>query len=323
MLDESSCFVTEPMRQPVAERTFGAPFVAQPVTDRVAARVRAELCAQEMGTGPLELIRESMCSTFTSGDVVVRVGHFGASPQAAAQLAAVLRGHDILVPKVVATFEVDDDQLGVIAYENIAETGHAIAWSELGAMVRRLHSTLTVAEIPEDYPIAQPGNLPWWNFPDMISRLGAAEAVTAEQLKVLRAVAEDGDGWVSLAEATPSIVNHGDVHPGNVIMSDDGPVLIDWDLLSVGSSLWDHVPLRAWSSPPWQGSSEAYDAFAAGYGEVAWSSHDLDQVVHMRNLAATVLRLIGTSGMKPRDEEAARRLAYWVSPEMASPWTWG
>jgi len=323
MPDESLCFVTGPTRQPVAERKYGAPFVAQPVTDRAAARDQADRCAREMGTGPLELIRESMCSTFTSGDVVIRVGHFGASPRAAAQLAGVLRRHNILVPNVVATFEVDEDKLGAIAYERVEETGSDIEWAAVGAMVKRLHTTLTVAEIPEDYPIAQPGNLPWWNFPDMISRLGAAEAVTAEQLKVLRAVAEDGDGWVGLAEATPSIVSHGDIHPGNVIMSDDGPMLIDWDLLSVGSSLWDHVPLRAWSSPPWQGSSKAYHAFAAGYGEVAWSSHDLDQVVHMRNLAATLLRLIGTSGMEPRDEEAVRRLTYWVSPEMASPWTWG
>jgi len=315
--------VTGPTRQPVAERNYGASFVAQPVTDRAAARDQADRCAREMGTGPLELIRESMCSTFTSGDVVIRVGHFGASPQAAAQLAEVLRRHDILVPNVVATFEVDEDKLGAIAYENIAETGHAIAWPEVGAMVKRLHTALEVDEIPEEYPIAQPGNLPWWNFPDMISRLGAAEAVTAEELKVLRAAAEEGSGWAGLAIEPPHVVNHGDVHPGNLIMSDDGPMLIDWDLLSVGSSLWDHVPLRAWSSPPWQGSSEAYHAFAAGYGEVAWSSHDLDQVVQMRNLAATVLRLIGTSGMEPRDEEAARRLAYWVSPEMASPWTWG
>ena len=306
----------------MAERVFGAPFVAKPVTDRAAARVQADRFAHEIGTGPLELIRESMCSTFTSGDVVIRVGNFGKSPQAAAQLAEVLRRHDILVPKVVSTFEVDDE-LGAIAYENITATGGDIDWAAVGAMVKRLHTTLRVDEIPEGYPIAQPGNLPWWNFPDMISRLGAAETVAAEELEVLRAAVEEGAGWGNLAMGSPVVINHGDVHPGNVIMSDDGPVLIDWDLLSIGSSLWDHVPLRAWSSPPWQGSGEAYLAFAAGYGEVEWSSHDLDQVVQMRNLAATVLRLIGTSAMKPRDEEAARRLNYWLSPETASPWTWG
>ena len=307
----------------MAERAFGAPFVAKPVTDRAAARDQADRFAHEIGTGPLELIRESMCSTFTSGDVVIRVGHFGASPQAAAQLAEVLRRHDILVPNVVSTFEVDEDGRAAIAYEHIAATGRNIDWAAVGAMVKRLHTMLRVDEIPEDYPIAQPGNLPWWNFPDMISRLGAAETVAAEELEVLSAAAEEGAGWANLAMGSPVVINHGDVHPGNVIMSDDGPVLIDWDLLSIGSALWDHVPLRAWSSPPWQGSGETYLAFVAGYGEVAWSSHDLDQVVRMRNLAATVLRLIGTSAMKPRDEEAARRLNYWVSTETASPWTWG
>ena len=323
MPDESSCFVTAQTPPIVAERTFGAPFVAQPVTDRVAATVRAELCAQEMGSGPLELIRESMCSTFASGDVVIRVGHFGASVHAAAQLAEVLRRHDILVPNVVATFEIDEGGLGAIAYERIAEAGRDIAWSEVGTIVRRLHSVLMVDEIPEEYPIAQPAELPWWNFPDMISRLATAETVPPHELGVLESVAVEGGGWADLAMKSPGVINHGDVHPGNVIMSADGPVLIDWDLLSIGASLWDHVPLRAWSSPPWQGSSEAYRAFAAGYGEATWSSDDLDQVVKMRNLAATVLRLIGTTGMKSRDEEAVRRLNYWVSPETASPWTWG
>lgn len=264
-----------------------------------------------------------MCSTFRAGDVVLRVGHFTASPQAAAHLSEVLRHRDILVPQVLSTFERDELGLGVIAYEHIAETGHDIAWSEVGASIKRLHSMLSVDAIPKEYPIARPGHLPWWNFPDMISRLAAADAVTADELEVLREVAKDGDVWVDLAEASPSVINHGDVHPGNVIMSSDGPALIDWDLLSVGSSLWDHVPLRAWSSAPWQGSDEAYRAFAAGYGQVEWNPDDLDRVVKMRNLAATVLRLIGTTGMKPRDEEAARRLEYWVSPETASPWTWG
>lgn len=323
MPDESLCFVTAQTPPIVAERTFGAPFVAQPVTDRVAATVRAELCAQEMGSGPLELIRESMCSTFASGDVVIRVGHFGASAHAAAQLAEVLQRHDILVPNVVATFEIDEGGLGAIAYERIAGAGRDIAWSEVGTIVRRLHSVLTVDEIPEEYPIAQPAELPWWNFPEMVSRVEAAEAVTPDELRVLESVAEDEEGWVNLVKVSPSVINHGDVHPGNVIMSDDGPVLIDWDLLSTGSSLWDHVPLRAWSSPPWQGSGEAYRAFAAGYGDVAWSTEELDRVVKMRNLAATVLKLIGTTGMKSRDEEAVRRLNYWVSPETASPWTWG
>ena len=56
----------------VSDRNAGAPFVARPVADRVAAHARANECARMLDLGELELIRESMCSTFRSGDVVLR-----------------------------------------------------------------------------------------------------------------------------------------------------------------------------------------------------------------------------------------------------------
>ena len=106
-------------------------------------------------------------------------------------------------------------------------------------------------------------------------------------------------------------------------MSEDGPVLIDWDLLSTATPLWDHVPLRAWSLPPWPGSADAYTAFAAGYGAIDWEASSLDVVVEMRNLAATVMKLIASASTGVIDEEAARRIEYWASPNMTARWTWG
>ena len=106
-------------------------------------------------------------------------------------------------------------------------------------------------------------------------------------------------------------------------MSDDGPVLIDWDLLSIASSLWDHVPLKAWSKRPWQGNTDVYTAFAAGYGAVDWDADSVDVVVEMRNLAATLMRVLASASTGVIDEEAARRLEYWASPNKTALWTWG
>ncbi len=310
-------------RRTVSDQHVGAPFVARPVTDRVAASHRANECARTLGLGELEVIRESMCSTFRSGDVVLRVGHFTSSPTNAAALAQMLHSHEIAVPQVIATFECDDLDLGVIAYDYIPESNRDADWFDVGQMVRRLHSNVTIKSVPDGYPIAHPTGLPWWNFPEMMSRIDAAGTIDADALKILRSVADAGERWADIVSTPPMVIAHGDVHPGNVIMGPDGPVLIDWDLLSVGSSIWDHIALRAWSKPPWQGSERAYSEFAAGYGDVEWDVADLDSLVRLRNLAATILKLMATTADGVMTDEAEKRMMYWLSPDTAAPWTWG
>ena len=311
------------MRPAVAEPPLRTPFVSQPVSDRGNARARAKQCAKELGATDLTPIRESMCSTFRADGAVLRVGHFTSDPSTAQRLATMLRETEFLVPDVIATWQQDETGLGVIAYEVVQETGQATDWREVGRIIRRLHTDIAPSEIPTGYPIATPTHLPWWNFGAILTRLEATALVPSQHLSTLHEAAERGADWTNIVETTPNVLTHGDIHPGNILMSEDGPVLIDWDLLSTASPLWDHVPLKAWSMPPWQGNPDAYTAFAAGYGAVDWESDSLDVVVEMRNLAATVMKLIASASTGIIDEEAARRLEYWVSPNMTAPWTWG
>ena len=323
MPDESSCSETAQTLPIVAERPLRTPFVSQPVVDRVQAQARAQQCAKELGATDLTPIRESMCSTFRANSSVLRVGHFTSDPSTAQHLAAMLRNAEFRVPDVIATWQQDETGLGVIAYEDVPETGHAIDWREVGRMIRRLHTDIAPSDIPVGYPIASPTHLPWWNFGVILTRLEATALVPSQQLSMLHEAAERGAEWTDIVEKPPNVLTHGDIHPGNILMSEDGPVLIDWDLLSTASSLWDHVPLRAWSTPPWQGKADAYAAFAAGYGAVDWEADSLDVVVEMRNLAATVMKLIALASTGVIDEEASRRLDYWASPNMTATWTWG
>ena len=315
--------MTAQTRPAVAERPLRTPFVSQPVVDRGRARARAQQCAKELGATDLTPIRESMCSTFRANGSVLRVGHFMSDPSTAQSLATMLREAEFRVPDVIETWKQDDTGLGVIAYEAVPETGEAVDWHEVGRIIRRLHTDIAPSDVPAGYPIASPTSLPWWNFGDMLTRLEATASVPSQQLSMLYAVAERRAEWSDIVERPPNVLTHGDVHPGNVLMSDDGPVLIDWDLLSNASSLWDHVPLRAWSKPPWQGNANAYTAFAAGYGAVDWEADSFDVVVEMRNLAATVMKVIASASTGVIDEEATRRLEYWVSPNKTAPWTWG
>lgn len=315
--------MTAQIRPIVAERPFRTPFVSQPVVDRGQALARAHECAQELGATDLVLIRESMCSTFRANGSVFRVGHFTGDTSSAQRLALMLRDAEFRVPDVISTWQQDETGLGVIAYEDVPETGQGIDWREVGRMIRRLHTDIAPSDIPVGYPIASPTSLPWWNFGEMLMRLEATSFIPSRQLSMLHEVAERGAEWSDIVETSPDVLTHGDVHPGNILMSEDGPVLIDWDLLSTGSSLWDHVPLRAWSRPPWRGNANGYAAFAAGYGAVEWEADSLDVVVEMRNLAATVMKLIASASSGVIDEEATRRLEYWMSPNMEATWTWG
>ena len=311
------------MRPAVADPPLRTPFVSQPVSDRGNARARAKQCAKELGATDLTPIRESMCSTFRANGAVLRVGHFTSDPSTAQRLATMLRDAEFRVPDVIATWQQDDTGLGVIAYEVVQETGQAIDWREVGRIIRRLHTDIAASDVPAGYPIASPTILPWWNFGAMLTRLEATAHVDPQQLSMLYEVAERGAKWSDNVQRTPNVLTHGDVHPGNILMSDDGPVLIDWDLLSIASSLWDHVPLKAWSKPPWQGNTDVYTAFAAGYGAVDWDADSVDVVVEMRNLAATLMRVLASASTGVIDEEAARRLEYWASPNKTALWTWG
>ena len=61
---------------------------------------------------------------------------------------------------------------------------------------------------------------------------------------------ERHSGWARFEDR---VVCHGDVHPGNVMMTADGPALIDWDLLCWAPAGWDHGPMMTWHER-WGGS---------------------------------------------------------------------
>ena len=96
-----------------------------------------------------------------------------------------------------------------------------------------------------------------------------------------------------------------------------GPVLIDWDLLSVGPREWDHAPLMTWTSR-WGGEPGVSEAFAHGYGlqvdlEIA------EAISTLRLVAATLMRL-RAARLRPDNGEAQRRLAFWRGEPNAAQW---
>ena len=106
------------------------------------------------------------------------------------------------------------------------------------------------------------------------------------------------------------MVCHGDVHPGNVMMTAGGPVLIDWDLMCVAPPGWDHAMLLTLADR-WGGSASAYPAFAAGYGQSMADDATTQRFAELRNVAATLIRVHAGRTDPAARAEAERRLRYW------------
>ena len=136
--------------------------------------------------------------------------------------------------------------VAVTCWEYVITVAEAVDWREVGDIVHRVHSIAPDA-LPVDYPLASPRDLPWWDFETLL-------ADTADLLDVpARAGIDDvlarrasWEQWE--ADGVDHVVCHGDVHPGNVVMSTDGPILMDWDLLSSAPAGWDHAPLMTWTA---------------------------------------------------------------------------
>lgn len=87
---------------------------------------------------------------------------------------------------------------------------------------------------------------------------------------VVRLLEREAWKWSSAAAATvPSplgdVALHGDAHPGNVITTPNGCVLVDWEFAAVGPGEWDHAHVLMHERRG-QERAGSYDEFAAGYG---------------------------------------------------------
>jgi Ser/Thr protein kinase RdoA (MazF antagonist) len=125
--------------------------------------------------------------------------------------------------------------------------------------------------------------------------------------------------WTALV-STDAVVCHGDVHPGNVLMTLAGPVLLDWDLLCHAHPGWDHAMLLTLAER-WGGDPAVYPEFSAGYGRSLMDDRAATAFARLRNVAATLMRVrAGRTDPFARDE-AERRLRHWRGDSGAPAWT--
>ncbi|HYN33701.1 MAG TPA: aminoglycoside phosphotransferase family protein [Ilumatobacteraceae bacterium] len=289
-------------------------YVDTPVIDHPAAVVAARKAAAIWGLSDPVLMRVGMNAIFSSGPLVMRVSSPSVGARASLELVDVLAGHGLRVPEAARDDVVVSNGLSVTCWQRIEATGEPIDWRAVGAMVRLVHG-LDAGELPPSVPLPSPSRLPWWDFDALLER--TASVLDDPARRGIEATIEHHHDWQSF---DGQVVCHGDVHPGNVMMSADGPVLIDWDLLCWAPPGWDHGPMLTWADR-WGGGGFEYEAFAEGYGRSMASDPATLAFAELRLVAATLMRLAAGMTNPAAMAEAELRLRYWRGDPEAPAWT--
>jgi Ser/Thr protein kinase RdoA (MazF antagonist) len=292
------------------------PFVDTPAGAGDLTLEAADAAASVLGLPPPEAMRSGMNALFTCGDVVLRVGHTNAPAGVAIVLAHHLAGAGIPVPEPASDRVVVIGDLSVTAWHRIEPTGELVDWEAVGRSVARLHD-LPPLSLPAAVPLPFPTSFPWWRFDELLHDVRSD--LDSEAFVGLEAAIERRRGWFD-PDRLALVVCHGDVHPGNVMMSDDGVVLLDWDLICLGPRGWDHAPMMTWAAR-WGGRRGEYEAFAAGYGRSMRGDGQAEAIAELRLVAATVMRLLAGRRDPAAKAEAERRLQYWRGDPDAPQWT--
>ncbi|MGB8859922.1 MAG: aminoglycoside phosphotransferase family protein [Ilumatobacteraceae bacterium] len=290
------------------------PFVIQPPRDAAATTRAAAAAATRWGLPEPRHLRTGMNALFAAGDeVVLRVCRPTAPSSQALWLADRLRARGVRVPSFVRREAIELEGLTVFAVERLHPVGE-IDWREVGEMIRRVHEW-PMLEVRGRYPLPRCDDFPWWNAS---AALGDVDDLLdgAARAGLQAALAAHGD-WRERVRAR--VVCHGDVHPGNVMQTAAGPVLLDWDLSCHGPMAWDHATVMTWPRR-WGGDPTMYDRFADGYGLSLTGDPLAESLATMRNVVATLMRVRAGRTNPAAAEEARRRLRFWRGDADAPTW---
>ncbi len=290
------------------------PFVDTPAAPLTAVRSAAERFASDHGLALPELIRLGMNGVFRTGEVVLRVGRPTASAATALALADWLADGGVRVPVPILHPQIYDGWT-VTGWERAVPSGEPIGWAEVGSMIAKVHA-LGLDDVPVGYPVPSPAAFPWWDFEGVMIEL--SDSIDAKAAAGLSETIVRNASWRDVV-ASDTRLCHGDVHPGNVVMTDRGPVLLDWDLLCAAPPAWDHAMLLTLAER-WGGADDVYLQFARGYGCSLRHDPTARMFAELRNVAATLMRVRAGTVNPAARAEADRRLRFWRGDIDAPIW---
>jgi Ser/Thr protein kinase RdoA (MazF antagonist) len=291
------------------------PFVDRAPDSVAGATALAERAAARWGLPAPSFVRVFMNAIFSAGDVVLRVGRPTAPAQSSLELARLLTSVGVRVPAPARDDAVVEGDLAATAWERLVPVAGEPDWRAVGEMVAVVHS-LAPGVLPPTYPVPNGEDFPWWQFDELLDDVG--DVLDPRARRGIEAALDQHGGWAG--GDVERVVCHGDVHPGNVMATTTGTVLLDWDLLCLAPAAWDHAALLTWASR-WGGPPRWYADYSSGYGCAMSDDPVAVALAELRLVAATLMRLRAGRADPAAMPEAQRRLEYWRGDLNAPSWT--
>ena len=308
------------------------PLVASPISvvDQQVIEEGIQHCAADLKLSDIQLIRQSMNAVYkvttSRGPNIMRVSRPTDTTSPAIVFANYLRRNGFEVPAPISQVPFRHDEIEITLWEFIEpHSEQFVNWSTIGSFVQRLHD-INPEEVAKFYPLPKAASFPWWNFDLLLSELGPTLNsndcdILLERWERLRPYFKTAQDIEVEPVGDRPVLCHGDIHPGNVIVSrtTGQPILLDWDLLSVAPREWDHAALLTWATR-WGGQASTYADFALGYGS-DFSSNDLAQALaELRLLSATLMRWRASLSTPSARVEAENRMKWWRQDPAAPMW---
>lgn len=160
-------------------------------------------------------------------------------------------------------------------------------------------------------------------FVRIADRIDAARTLSDDDRQWLRDRLDDlKNRWTSRPAGLPECVVHGDAWVGNVARTAAGPLLLDFERVSLGPPEWDLVSTAVKLTTTGAVSSEEYSAFCDFYGTdvTEWEGYEL--FAGARELRMTTYAAQHAATHAEWQEEAQHRVDCLRGRAGSPPWQW-
>ena len=242
--------------------TQGAPVDDRTRTALGLARRAVERAGHDAGDGAILRVASSVLVEFPTAALVARVDTPAQAARASdhVRIARFLEERGVpAVRSIDSPASVARDPRGVVTlWRRVTFEERSPSAEELARAARALHDS--TRDGPEDLPSFDPfdGVADWLDRP--VVRASKWFTELREQVDRRRTQ------WAErLPDASGEAVIHGDLNLDNVVITADGPVLLDLECTGIGPVSWDLV--APWVSVRrYGGPLEWYERFASAYG---------------------------------------------------------